>query len=55
LGILDKIVAMRAGLFVSGGKGCGRVSSFTKQIVEARDAVITTEERQIRNVVKYFG
>jgi hypothetical protein len=25
LGILDKIVAMKAGLFVSGGKGCGRV------------------------------
>lgn len=24
LGILDKIVAIRAGLFVSGGKGCGR-------------------------------
>lgn len=25
LGILDKTVAIRAGLFVSGGKGCGRV------------------------------
>jgi hypothetical protein len=72
LGILDKLVAMQAGLFVSGGKACGRVryveslyfhlatrlticSSFTKQIVEARDAVMTTEEREIRNVVKYFG
>jgi len=32
LGILDKIVATRAGLFVTGGKGCGRVSSLRSRL-----------------------
>ncbi|KZP17695.1 hypothetical protein FIBSPDRAFT_23492 [Athelia psychrophila] len=58
LGILDKLVAIRAGLFISGGKGCGRVSSFTKQIVDARKAAIAEGGEaglRMRNVVEYFG
>ncbi|EEB94904.1 hypothetical protein MPER_06209 [Moniliophthora perniciosa FA553] len=38
LGILDKVVGMRAEVFVSGKKGCARKSSFTKQIVDGRRA-----------------
>ncbi|KAF7972415.1 hypothetical protein HWV62_17968 [Athelia sp. TMB] len=55
LGILDKLVAMDAKLFVSGGKGCGRVSSFTKQIVDSRAASIQGGDVEMRNVVQYFG
>ncbi|KAI0090962.1 hypothetical protein BDY19DRAFT_861224, partial [Irpex rosettiformis] len=35
-GILDKMAAMQSTLFVSGARGCGRVSSFTRQIVDYR-------------------
>ncbi|ESK85649.1 proteophosphoglycan 5 [Moniliophthora roreri MCA 2997] len=51
LGILDKVVGMRAEVFVSGKKGCARKSSFTKQIVDAR----STSPSRDRSVVEYFG
>uniref|UniRef100_A0A4S4M8I2 Uncharacterized protein n=1 Tax=Antrodiella citrinella TaxID=2447956 RepID=A0A4S4M8I2_9APHY len=52
LGILDKIAAMRAAVFVSGAKRCGRVSTFTRQITDYRaNAKGSTQ----RNVVEVFG
>ncbi|KAI0337241.1 hypothetical protein BDW22DRAFT_1340131 [Trametopsis cervina] len=52
-GILDKMAAMEATLFVSGARGCGRVSSFTRQIVEYRTE---GKGKHIpRNVVELFG
>ncbi|KII85240.1 hypothetical protein PLICRDRAFT_336854 [Plicaturopsis crispa FD-325 SS-3] len=59
LGILDKVVATRAALFVSGAKGCGRASSFTRQIVYTRDDMIGKgvgePEQGPRNLVELFG
>ncbi|TCD62483.1 hypothetical protein EIP91_006804 [Steccherinum ochraceum] len=52
LGILDKIAAMRAALFVSGAKRCGRVSTFTRQITDYRTNVRGGDKR---NVVEVFG
>ncbi|KAJ7067259.1 hypothetical protein C8F01DRAFT_1018884 [Mycena amicta] len=46
-GILDKLVASKATVFVAGGMGCARKSSLTQQIVDARQA--WTAE-----VVEYF-
>ncbi|KJA19811.1 hypothetical protein HYPSUDRAFT_143193 [Hypholoma sublateritium FD-334 SS-4] len=56
LAILDKLVSMKAALFVSGASRCSRRSSFTKQVVDAR----AEEGRQVgdsnlRNVVEVFG
>ncbi|KAG7089200.1 hypothetical protein E1B28_010902 [Marasmius oreades] len=50
LGILDKLVGMRATIFVSGSRTCGRKSSFTKQIMDMRK-----RENRGRNIVDYFG
>ncbi|KAL0067745.1 hypothetical protein AAF712_005185 [Marasmius tenuissimus] len=50
LGILDKIVGVKAAVFVSGSKKCAKKSSFTKQIVDMR-----REEESKRNLVEYFG
>ncbi|KAF8150192.1 hypothetical protein B0H34DRAFT_626101, partial [Crassisporium funariophilum] len=38
MGILDKLVSIKAALFVSGSKQCSRKSSFTKQVVDARQS-----------------
>ncbi|TFK49748.1 hypothetical protein OE88DRAFT_1646169 [Heliocybe sulcata] len=54
-GILDKLVATNADLFVSGAEGCSRTSSFTRQIVEARKAGIENGEQSLRNIVEFFG
>ncbi|KAF9260125.1 hypothetical protein L218DRAFT_873072 [Marasmius fiardii PR-910] len=50
LGILDKLVGVRATIFASGSRTCAKKSSFTKQIVDMRK-----EESRQRNVVDYFG
>ncbi|KAK1223497.1 hypothetical protein PQX77_013624 [Marasmius sp. AFHP31] len=50
LGILDKIVGMKAAVFVSGSTKCAKKSSFTKQIVDMR-----RKEESKRNLVDYFG
>ncbi|KAE9398908.1 hypothetical protein BT96DRAFT_920510 [Gymnopus androsaceus JB14] len=52
LRILDKIIGMNAALFVGGAKGCGRTSSFTKQVIERRRDI---DASPVRNVVEYFG
>ncbi|KAF9484858.1 hypothetical protein BDN70DRAFT_791862, partial [Pholiota conissans] len=36
LGILDKLIGIKANLFVSGASRCSKRSSFTKQVVDAR-------------------
>ncbi|KAF5368423.1 hypothetical protein D9758_002219 [Tetrapyrgos nigripes] len=51
LGILDKLVGMDATLFISGTKGCGRASSFTKQIIDVREQGQASVRR---NVVDFF-
>ncbi|KAH7926078.1 hypothetical protein BV22DRAFT_1128462 [Leucogyrophana mollusca] len=55
--ILDKLVAIQAPIFVSGTSQCSRVSSFSKQIIDARTNTHTgtTIPRDIRNVVELFG
>ncbi|KAF8181484.1 hypothetical protein BJ912DRAFT_854680 [Pholiota molesta] len=56
LGILDKLVSINANLFVSGASRCSRRSSFTKQVVEARnDEWSRSRESHLRNVVEIFG
>jgi len=52
LGILDKLAAMRAAVFVSGAKRCGRVSTFTRQIIGFR---ANARGGVQRNVVEVFG
>ncbi|KAF7289576.1 hypothetical protein HMN09_01319600 [Mycena chlorophos] len=47
-GILEKLVASRARVFVTGGMGCARRSSFTQQIIDAR------RELDSETVVEYF-
>ncbi|CAL1717364.1 unnamed protein product [Somion occarium] len=54
LGILDKLAAMNAALFVSGAKRCGRVSSFTKQITDHRGAK-SKKDNAPRNIADIFG
>ncbi|KAJ6620081.1 hypothetical protein B0H10DRAFT_2216362 [Mycena sp. CBHHK59/15] len=57
-GIVDKIIGMRATLFVSGAPGCGRASSFTRQVLdERREALRRTDGRPtlLQNVVDLFG
>ncbi|KAH8092623.1 hypothetical protein BXZ70DRAFT_909411 [Cristinia sonorae] len=53
LGVLDKLVAMKAALFVSGAKRCGRVSTFTRQITEFRANARHSHAQ--RNIVEVFG
>ncbi|KAI0081017.1 hypothetical protein K474DRAFT_1657201 [Panus rudis PR-1116 ss-1] len=55
LGILDKLAAMNATLFVSGARRCGRVSSFTKQITDHRAKLQLRGEHAPANVVDMFG
>ncbi|KAF8910758.1 hypothetical protein CPB85DRAFT_678400 [Mucidula mucida] len=54
LGILDKLVGIKADVFISGAEGCGRKSSFTRQIVEGRKAAWATRQHML-NVVDYFA
>ena len=50
LGIVDKLLAVRANVFLSGAPGeCGRRSSFTRQIAVARGYLDTSE-----NVIDHF-
>nr|GAT53418.1 predicted protein [Mycena chlorophos] len=46
--ILEKLVASRARVFVTGGTGCARRSSFEQQIIDAR------RELEAENIVEYF-
>ncbi|KIJ60344.1 hypothetical protein HYDPIDRAFT_51296, partial [Hydnomerulius pinastri MD-312] len=39
-GILDKLVVVQSQVFVSGAKECSKASSFTRQIIEARQEVL---------------
>ncbi|KAJ3506057.1 hypothetical protein NMY22_g17369 [Coprinellus aureogranulatus] len=50
LGVLDKLVATRADLFVSGSRRCSRQSSFTRQVIESRQR----NWKNLRNVVTAF-
>ncbi|KAH9913398.1 hypothetical protein B0H21DRAFT_713920, partial [Amylocystis lapponica] len=50
--ILEKMVAMKAALFVSNSKRCGRVSAATRQIVDHRT---NTDGDLPRNVVNVYG
>ncbi|KAJ2928720.1 hypothetical protein H1R20_g8405, partial [Candolleomyces eurysporus] len=50
LGILDKLIVTQADWFVSGSKRCSRQSSFTRQVIEARQA----DGSGRRNVVTLF-
>jgi len=57
-GILDKLIVIQSALFVSGAKGCGRVSSFTKQVIDARQVVMESDDdvgSKPRNLVTHFG
>ncbi|OZJ05353.1 hypothetical protein BZG36_01556 [Bifiguratus adelaidae] len=44
LGILDKLMAMRATYFVGGPRGCSKTSSFTAQIVNERQEQMDRED-----------
>ncbi|KAJ3511529.1 hypothetical protein NMY22_g15619 [Coprinellus aureogranulatus] len=50
LGILDKLIATRADLFVSGSRRCSRQSSFTRQVIENRQR----NWKNLRNVITAF-
>ncbi|KAJ7145075.1 hypothetical protein C8R43DRAFT_1237566 [Mycena crocata] len=52
--IVDKLIGMRAALFVSGAPGCGRVSSFTRQIIDEREKALRIND-ELENVVEFFG
>ncbi|KAI7867796.1 hypothetical protein BDF14DRAFT_1799114 [Spinellus fusiger] len=55
LGILDKLLAMRATVFFAGTPNvCGRSSSFTTRIIDARKHAIL-KGAHISNTVRYFG
>ncbi|KAF8835459.1 hypothetical protein BDN67DRAFT_959157 [Paxillus ammoniavirescens] len=56
-GILDKLVVVRSQVFVGGSKDCSKVSSFSKQVVEARQILFDKDKNgaDIRNVIEYFG
>ncbi|EPQ52510.1 hypothetical protein GLOTRDRAFT_46705 [Gloeophyllum trabeum ATCC 11539] len=55
VGILDKIIATDADIFISGAKGCGRASSFTKQIIDARNTSMENGDGRLQNIVELFG
>ncbi|GAA5976395.1 hypothetical protein JCM10908_005484 [Rhodotorula pacifica] len=62
-GILDKLVAMRAELFVTGVPGlgsstvgaCAKLSSFTNQLIAAREERIAAGEEGLWNTVEHFA
>ncbi|KAJ6561824.1 hypothetical protein B0H19DRAFT_1375140 [Mycena capillaripes] len=58
--IVDKIIGMRAALFVSGAPRCARTSSFTKQVLDERRAALgklddDDELPGLQNIVELFG
>ncbi|KAF7337010.1 hypothetical protein MVEN_02137600 [Mycena venus] len=58
--IVDKIIGMRAALFVSGAPGCARTSSFTRQVLDARRTELggqleDGELPKLQNLVELFG
>ncbi|KIY68063.1 hypothetical protein CYLTODRAFT_351952 [Cylindrobasidium torrendii FP15055 ss-10] len=53
MGILDKLVGVDADVFLAGGVGCGRSSSFTKQIVQEREYRLLENEHML-NIVDTF-
>ncbi|SJL10018.1 uncharacterized protein ARMOST_13400 [Armillaria ostoyae] len=57
LGILDKVIGIKASFFLSAAPGCGRKSSFTRQIIDGRIGEFDAEgdHHRLRNVVDYFG
>ncbi|KAK0223585.1 hypothetical protein IW262DRAFT_1295336 [Armillaria fumosa] len=57
LGILDKVIGMKASFFLSAAPGCGRKSSFTRQIIDGRISEFdeVKDHHRLRNVVDYFG
>ncbi|KAK0421440.1 hypothetical protein EV421DRAFT_1702977 [Armillaria borealis] len=57
LGILDKVIGIKAGFFLSAAPGCGRKSSFTRQIIDGRIGEFdeVKDHHRLRNVVDYFG
>ncbi|KAK0205123.1 hypothetical protein DFS33DRAFT_735232 [Desarmillaria ectypa] len=57
LGILDKVIGIKASFFLSAAKGCGRKSSFTQQIIDGRMGEFdeVKDHHGLRNVVDYFG
>ncbi|KAJ7212858.1 hypothetical protein B0H12DRAFT_1033102 [Mycena haematopus] len=58
-GIVDKIIGMRATLFVSGASpGCARASSFTRQVLDGRRATLGNLDGELptlQNIVELFG
>lgn len=57
-GILDKLVAIGADVFVAGNTSCARKSSFTRQIETARKQRMTTAgagEELLVSAVEWFG
>ncbi|KAF8557070.1 hypothetical protein OG21DRAFT_1407700 [Imleria badia] len=57
LGILDKLVIVQARVFVSGSADCSKTSSFSKQVIEARQESFEAARGTgaISNIVEYFG
>ncbi|KAJ7471413.1 hypothetical protein B0H11DRAFT_1867546 [Mycena galericulata] len=53
--IVDKIIGMRAALFVSGASGCARSSSFTRQVLDDRREALGRPDSALENLVEYFG
>jgi len=53
MGVLDKNIVIGAELFLSAAEGCGKLSSYTRQIVQARN--LTSNTTNLRNVVQHFG
>ncbi|PPR01842.1 hypothetical protein CVT24_001730 [Panaeolus cyanescens] len=50
-GILDKIISIKAKIFISGSRGCSRYSSYTGQIIDARADMFDLEQ----DIVEIFG
>jgi len=56
--IVDKIIGVKAALFVSGANGCMRTSSVSKQILDRRREVVSeldSEWPELWNVVEFFS
>lgn len=55
LGILDKLLAIRADVFMAGQPGvCARRSSFTTRIIDERIQRLKDDAWKMKNVVEYF-
>ncbi|KAF7327351.1 hypothetical protein MKEN_00312700 [Mycena kentingensis (nom. inval.)] len=54
-GILDKLIASKATVFLAGGMGCAKRSSFTRQIVDMRLPMEADGKMENANIVDYFG